>query len=70
MNNFTNVPKEKDTCIIEQEEIMIKGIPVLKQHWTEVPTTVELQFFGTAQRRVPIPPVTSTAVRYAMATSS
>jgi len=34
MNNFINVPKEKDTRIIEQKEIIIKGIPALKQHWS------------------------------------
>ena len=34
MNSFTEVPKEKDTRIIEQEEITIKGIPALKQHWS------------------------------------
>ena len=34
MNNFINVPKEKDTRIIEQEEIIINDIPALKQHWS------------------------------------
>jgi len=34
MNNFTDVPKEKGTRIIEQEEILINGIPALKQHWS------------------------------------
>ena len=34
MNSFTEVPTEKETRIIEQEELMIKGIPALKQHWS------------------------------------
>ena len=34
MNNFINVPKEKDTRIIDQNEIIINGIPALKQHWS------------------------------------
>ena len=34
MNNFTDVPKDKGTRIIEQEEIIINGIPGLKQHWS------------------------------------
>ena len=34
MNSFAEVPTEKDTRIIEHEEIMIQGIPALKQHWS------------------------------------
>ena len=33
MKNFSDVPVERDTYIIEQKEITINGIPVLKQHW-------------------------------------
>jgi len=34
MNNFSDVPKEKGTRIIEQQEIIINGISVLLQHWS------------------------------------
>jgi len=33
MHNFSDVPKEKDTRIIEQQEIVINSIPALLQHW-------------------------------------
>jgi len=34
MNNFSDVPKEKGTRIIEQQEIIINGISALLQHWS------------------------------------
>ena len=33
MNNFKDVPKDLDTQIIEQSEIILNGISVLKQKW-------------------------------------
>jgi len=33
MSNFSDVPKDKDTRIIRQKEIIIKNIPALKQRW-------------------------------------
>jgi len=34
MKNFIDVPKEKDTRIIKQKEVIINGISALNQHWS------------------------------------
>ena len=34
MNHFSNIPKDPDTRIIEQSEITINGLLVLKQYWS------------------------------------
>ena len=33
MNNFSNAPVDKDTQIINQQQIILNGIPALKQKW-------------------------------------
>ena len=47
MNNFIDVPKEKDTYIIDQKEITIKGIPALKQHWSWDGITADSLIFNS-----------------------
>ncbi|WP_221895282.1 hypothetical protein [Bathymodiolus japonicus methanotrophic gill symbiont] len=49
MNNFINIPKEKDTYIIDQKEITIKGIPALKQHWRWDGIIVDSLIFNSSE---------------------